>query len=77
VSSPVAVHAIDDGTEIELCTEDVKHSMPIDAGADKSCLVNLKCMSMFGWFHGQVDNQLELDSLLVNLDNPRGKEMNI
>ncbi len=52
VVSPVAKHAVNDGAQIELCAKDVEHSTSINAGGDKSCLVNLERVSMLGWLHG-------------------------
>jgi hypothetical protein len=50
--SSVTKHAVDNGTQIELCARDVKHSASINARGGKSCLVNLECMSALGWLHG-------------------------
>ncbi len=72
VASPVAKHAVDNGAQIELCTKNIKHSASIDAGGGESCLVNLECVSALGWLHGQVDDWVELDGLLVNLDRVKG-----
>ncbi len=72
VASPVVKHAFNDGAQIELCTKNIKHSMSINARGCESCLVDLECVSALGWLHGQVNNRVERDGLLVNLDRLEG-----
>ncbi len=52
VASPVTEHLINNGAKIKLGAMSIKHGTSVDAGGGKSCLVNLKHVSTFGWFHG-------------------------
>ncbi len=72
MASPVTEHAVNNGAKIKLGTKSVEYGTLVDAKGGKSCLVNLKHMSTFGWLHSQVDDWLELDCLLVNFDRLEG-----
>ncbi len=77
VVSPVTEHTIDDGAKIKLGAKSIEHGTLVGARGRKSCLVYLKRVSAFGWLHGQVNNRVELDILLVGLDRLKGLGKNM
>jgi hypothetical protein len=76
VPGPVAEHAVDNGTKIELCTENVEHGAVVDSWGGKRSLVDLEPVSVLGGLHGGIDDWVELDCLSI-WTGSRGQGMNI
>ncbi len=72
VAGPIAEDAIDDGAQIELGAESVKHQTTIDARGGEGSLVDLKGMGALRRLHCQVDDGVKLDGHLVNLNRLEG-----
>ncbi len=69
---PITVDAIDDGAQVQLGAEYVKHHVAVNPRGRKRGLVHLEGMGAFGRLHCRVDNGVELDSHLVNLYRLQG-----
>jgi hypothetical protein len=72
VAIPITQDAIDDGAQVELCAESVKHGAAVDARDGERSLVSLKRVSALGGKHGQVHHRVELDGEFVHLDGLEG-----
>ncbi len=69
---PIAEDTVNDGAQIQLGTERVKHHAAVNAWHGESGLVHLKRMCTFRGLHGQMNNQVELDGDLVYLNRLEG-----
>ncbi len=69
---PITKDAVNNHAEIELHAKSVEHGAVANTFGGKRSLVDLQCMRVFGRFHGQIYNQVELDSLLVDLNKFKG-----
>ncbi len=65
---PIVEDAVNDGAQVELCAESVKHHSAIDARGGKGSLVNLEGMDALRRLHRGADDGIELDGHLVDLN---------
>ncbi len=67
MADPIAEDATDDGAQIELGAESVKHHKTIDAMGGEGSLVDLEAVGALRRLRCQVDDGVKLDGHLVNL----------
>ncbi len=69
---PITADAVNNGAQVQLGAEYVKHHVAVNPRGRKHALVHLEGMGTFGRLHHQVDDGVELDDHLVNLYRLQG-----
>ncbi len=65
---PIAKDAINNGAQVELGAESVKHQSMTDVRGSKGSLVYLEDMGVLWQLHPGVNDQVQLDGYLVALN---------
>ena len=68
VAVPVAQDTVDDGAEVELSTEGVKHGAAVDARDGERGLVLLEGVGVLGGLHRRIHHGVKLHRDFIHLD---------